>query len=420
MEKIKERMFKSISGCFIPVKLLNLICCFLNAALFILAASQKINSNFYEGQEIFVIVYLGLALTAVVFAVYYLFSSRKSSQPVQTTLIAAHCFLCCFLFWETLEAQLSLFLDLSRILLCTFIILLNAAILQYEAKKTNYLYHKKRVMLKAAGFLNLARGILSVVFTGLLYLSNSIFLNYDNLLKTMILAVALIVLAAFLLKSQSLKYDDKYNEKNLINVLIIVICLLDLNNLFKNNDSFSVDEIMSALVNVIASLSAVTLSMLCILDNFEFGSFDDKHGHFSFWTKKSLTPLCLLAGFVSAAHFFIFRNSSKSMTSLEKTLIWLTLAFGLILIIFAVIMHFAKKPLPAAIKALVLLTAAGIVASGLISFAAEAFFRANLVFCFALIAACVASMLTDLKKSKTSGDADKTDRNCEESSQSNI
>lgn len=135
MEKIKERMFKSISGCFIPVKLLNLICCFLNAALFILAASRKINSNFYEGQEIFVIVYLGLALTAVVFAVYYLFSSRKSSQPVQTTLIAAHCFLCCFLFWETLEAQLSLFLDLSRILLCTFIILLNAAILQYEAKK---------------------------------------------------------------------------------------------------------------------------------------------------------------------------------------------------------------------------------------------------------------------------------------------
>ncbi|MGN0782304.1 MAG: hypothetical protein ACI4M1_03965 [Christensenellales bacterium] len=385
-----------------------------------MAASQKINSNFYEGQEIFVIVYLGLALTAVVFAVYYLFSSRKSSQPVQTTLIAAHCFLCCFLFWETLEAQLSLFLDLSRILLCTFIILLNAAILQYEAKKTNYLYHKKRALLKAAGFLNLARGILSVAFAWLLGMSNSIFLHYDNLLKTMILAVALIVLSALLLKSQSLKYDDKYNEKNLINVLIIVIWLFDLDNLFRVNNTFYIDEIMSALVNVIVSLSAITLSLMCTFDNFEFGPFDDKRGHFSFWIKKSLTPLCLLSGFVSAAHFFIFRNSNESMTSLENVSIWLTLAFGLILLIFAVVIHFAKKPLSAATKALVLLTAAIIVASGFISFVKEGFFRANLVFCFALIVACVASVITDGKKRKTSGDADKTYRNCDESSQSNI
>lgn len=193
-----------------------------------------------------------------------------------------------------------------------------------------------------------------------------------------------------------------------------------LDNLFRVNNTFYIDEIMSALVNVIASLSAITLSLMCTFDNFEFGPFDDKRGHFSFWIKKSLTPLCLLSGFVSAAHFFIFRNSNESMTSLENVAIWLTLAFGLILIIFAVIMHFTKKPLPAAIKALVLLTAAGIIASGLISFVKEGFFRANLVFCFALIVACVVSLITDGKKRKTSGDADKTYRNCDESTQSNI
>ncbi len=59
----------------------------------------------------------------------------------------------------------------------------------------------------------------------------------------MILAVALIVLSALLLKSQSLKYDDKYNEKNLINVLIIVIWLFDLDNLFRVNNTFYIDEI---------------------------------------------------------------------------------------------------------------------------------------------------------------------------------
>ncbi len=80
----------------------------------------------------------------------------------------------------------------------------------------------------------------------------------------MILAVALIVLSALLLKSQSLKYDDKYNEKNLINVLIIVIWLFDLDNLFRVNNTFYIDEIMSALVNVIVSLSAITLSLMCI------------------------------------------------------------------------------------------------------------------------------------------------------------
>ncbi len=108
------------------------------------------------------------------------------------------------------------------------------------------------------------------------------------------------------------------------------------------------------------------------------------------------------------------------MTSLENVSIWLTLAFGLILLIFAIVIHFAKKPLSAATKALVLLTAAIIVVLGFISFVKEGFFRAILVFCFALIVACVASLITDGKKRKTSGDADKTGKIREENSQSNI
>lgn len=44
-----------------------------------------------------------------------------------------------------------------------------------RSEKTNYLYHKKRALLKAAGFLNLAKGILSVAFAWLLGMSNSIF-----------------------------------------------------------------------------------------------------------------------------------------------------------------------------------------------------------------------------------------------------
>jgi len=95
--------------------------------------------------------------------------------------------LCCFVFWEELEVQYSLALDTVRIFLSVFIILLNAAIIQFNAQKAEYVFHKKRILLKANGIANLVRGILTALSSALIILYSR-FADFDSLLPVLLSA----------------------------------------------------------------------------------------------------------------------------------------------------------------------------------------------------------------------------------------
>ena len=160
MKKIKESANKTVL-----LKYLNSFCCIANAALFILAEILvHLNpKDFHSEQSTASVLCIAIALTAVIFSVYYLASAKTESLSAEIVFIVVNIFLCCFVFWEELEVQYSLALDTVRIFLSVFIILLNAAIIQFNAQKAEYVFHKKRILLKANGIANLVRGILTAL-----------------------------------------------------------------------------------------------------------------------------------------------------------------------------------------------------------------------------------------------------------------
>lgn len=295
MKKIKESANKTVL-----LKYLNSFCCIANAALFILAEILvHLNpKDFHSEQSTASVLCIAIALTAVIFSVYYLASAKTESLSAEIVFIVVNIFLCCFVFWEELEVQYSLALDTVRIFLSVFIILLNAAIIQFNAQKAEYVFHKKRILLKANGIANLVRGILTALSSALIILYSR-FADFDSLLPVL-LSAAVIVLSCFLIKEQHWKMSGRYNEKTLINILFVLYYIYDIKKLLEEDLLY---EQPVYFLNILLSMAIIALSLICIFDRFEFGPFEDKRGHLSFCADKALLPLSILLAVTVIANF---------------------------------------------------------------------------------------------------------------------
>ena len=93
MKKIKESANKTVL-----LKYLNSFCCIANAALFILAEILvHLNpKDFHSEQSTASVLCIAIALTAVIFSVYYLASAKTESLSAEIVFIVVNIFLCCF------------------------------------------------------------------------------------------------------------------------------------------------------------------------------------------------------------------------------------------------------------------------------------------------------------------------------------
>lgn len=94
MKKIKESANKTVL-----LKYLNSFCCIANAALFILAEILvHLNpKDFHSEQSTASVLCIAIALTAVIFSVYYLASAKTESLSAEIVFIVVNIF-CAVLF----------------------------------------------------------------------------------------------------------------------------------------------------------------------------------------------------------------------------------------------------------------------------------------------------------------------------------
>ena len=336
MKKIKESANKTVL-----LKYLNSFCCIANAALFILAEILvHLNpKDFHSEQSTASVLCIAIALTAVIFSVYYLASAKTESLSAEIVFIVVNIFLCCFVFWEELEVQYSLALDTVRIFLSVFIILLNAAIIQFNAQKAEYVFHKKRILLKANGIANLVRGILTALSSALIILYSR-FADFDSLLPVL-LSAAVIVLSCFLIKEQHWKMSGRYNEKTLINILFVLYYIYDIKKLLEE-DLLYEQPVYFLNILRISIMAIIALSLICIFDRFEFGPFEDKRGHLSFCADKALLPLSILLGSDRDCKF-VFCQKDDTLRRIPYYADYIYLVSGTAVVILALPLHFGKK-----------------------------------------------------------------------------
>lgn len=408
MKKIKESANKTVL-----LKYLNSFCCIANAALFILAEILvHLNpKDFHSEQSTASVLCIAIALTAVIFSVYYLASAKTESLSAEIVFIVVNIFLCCFVFWEELEVQYSLALDTVRIFLSVFIILLNAAIIQFNAQKAEYVFHKKRILLKANGIANLVRGNLTALSSALIILYSR-FADFDSLLPVL-LSAAVIVLSCFLIKEQHWKMSGRYNEKTLINILFVLYYIYDIKKLLEEDLLY---EQPVYFLNILLSMAIIALSLICIFDRFEFGPFEDKRGHLSFCADKALLPLSILLAVTVIANF-VFCQKDDTLRRIPYYADYIYLVSGTAVVILALPLHFGKKIFPPVVmKTLIFVACLLCLTFGLITTPEQSYLRASCAFGFALAVCCAVS--TVLGKSQKSPEQTETTVVTEENAES--
>lgn len=309
------------------------------------------------------------------------------------------------------SAYKTVLLKYFRIFLSVFIILLNAAIIQFNAQKAEYVFHKKRILLKANGIANLVRGILTALSSALIILYSR-FADFDSLLPVL-LSAAVIVLSCFLIKEQHWKMSGRYNEKTLINILFVLYYIYDIKNLLEGDLLY---EQPVYFLNILLSMAIIALSLICIFDRFEFGPFEDKRGHLSFCADKALLPLSILLAVTVIANF-VFCQKDDTLRRIPDYADYIYLVSGTAVVILALPLHFGKKIFPPVVmKTLIFVACLLCLTFGLITTPEQSYLRASCAFGFALAICCAAS--TVLKKNSTSPEQTETTVVTEENAES--